>query len=127
MSSRAVYITIDDERRVSGLCDAPPAARACLVLAHGAGAGMNHPFLEAVAAGLFERRIAVLRYQFLYMERGLKRPDPLARRLRFLQERGGRRASIRPAFHRFGGWLRAAAVPSFDGRPLACSAFKARS
>jgi uncharacterized protein len=54
----------------------PPHARACYVLAHGAGAGMNHPFLAAVAAELARRDIATLRYQFPYMERGDRRPDP---------------------------------------------------
>ena len=58
------------------LLDRPPAARAGYVLAHGAGAGMAHPFLAAVARGLSERGIATLRYQFPYMERGSKRPDP---------------------------------------------------
>ncbi len=54
---------------------APPAARACYVLAHGAGAGMAHPFMAAVANGLAARGIATLRYQFPYMEKGSKRPD----------------------------------------------------
>jgi uncharacterized protein len=62
--------------RVSGLLQTPPRARACYVLAHGAGAGMNHPFMAAVADGLSERAIASLRYQFSFMERGAKRPDP---------------------------------------------------
>ena len=61
---------------VSGLLLAPPRARALYVLAHGAGAGMAHPFMAAVAAELGERGIATLRYQFPYMERGSKRPDP---------------------------------------------------
>src|ERR1700759_2207889 len=61
---------------VSGLLHAPPHPRACYVLAHGAGAGMAHPFMAAAAAGLAERGIATLRYQFLYMERASKRPDP---------------------------------------------------
>src|SRR5687768_8938110 len=58
----------------------PDGARACYVLAHGAGAGMAHAFMAAVADGLAERGIATLRYQFPYMERGSKRPDapPLA-------------------------------------------------
>ena len=73
---RAHRIVIDDDNRVSGLLQAPPRARACTVLAHGAGAGMRHPFMAAVAAGLAERGIATLRYQFPYMERGGKRPDP---------------------------------------------------
>jgi uncharacterized protein len=45
------------------------------VLAHGAGAGMSHPFMAAAADGLAERDIATLRYQFPYMEGGGKRPD----------------------------------------------------
>jgi predicted alpha/beta-hydrolase family hydrolase len=60
---------------VSALLLCPDNARACLVLAHGAGAGMSHPFMEAVAAGLAGRGIATLRYQFPYMEKGSKRPD----------------------------------------------------
>jgi predicted alpha/beta-hydrolase family hydrolase len=71
-----VTITVDDAVRISGLLQAPPRARACYVLAHGAGAGMAHPFMAAVAAELGQRGIATLRYQFPYMERGSRRPDP---------------------------------------------------
>jgi predicted alpha/beta-hydrolase family hydrolase len=60
---------------VCGLLIRPPHARACFVFAHGAGAGMTHPFMAKVAAGLGERGIATLRYQFPYMEKGSKRPD----------------------------------------------------
>jgi hypothetical protein len=70
-----VTISIDDAQRVSGLLQAPPKARACYVLAHGAGAGMAHPFMVAIAEELAQRGIATLRYQFPYMERGSKRPD----------------------------------------------------
>jgi predicted alpha/beta-hydrolase family hydrolase len=70
-----VAITVDDTTQVSGLLQRPRDARACHVLAHGAGAGMAHPFMAAVAKGLAERGIATLRYQFPYMERGSKRPD----------------------------------------------------
>ena len=63
---------------VSALLIRPGQARACFVLAHGAGAGMTHPSLEAVATGLAARGIATLRYQFPYMEKGSKRPDPPA-------------------------------------------------
>lgn len=70
-----VEIPIEGGGRVSGLLDAPSGARACLVLAHGAGAGMAHPFLASVSAGLAGRGVATLRYQFPYMERGAKRPD----------------------------------------------------
>lgn len=68
-------MTVDGARRVSGLLQVPNAARACYVLAHGAGAGMSHPFMAAIANGLAERGIATLRYQFPYMEQGAKRPD----------------------------------------------------
>jgi hypothetical protein len=50
--------------------------RAMYVLAHGAGAGMRHPFMEAIAQRLAAREIATLRYQFPYMEQGGRRPDP---------------------------------------------------
>jgi predicted alpha/beta-hydrolase family hydrolase len=72
---QAAMIRIDDGRSVSGLLQAPADPRACLVLAHGAGAGMGHPFMASVAQGLAERGIATLRYQFPYMERGSKHPD----------------------------------------------------
>jgi uncharacterized protein len=71
---QSLTISVGDQR-VSGLFMAPVNARACYVLAHGAGAGMAHPFMAAVADGLAERGIATLRYQFPYMERGSKRPD----------------------------------------------------
>jgi predicted alpha/beta-hydrolase family hydrolase len=71
-----VSILVNEAQRVSGLLEAPRDARACYVLAHGAGAGMMHPFMGAIAAGLGERGIATLRYQFPYMEQGAKRPDP---------------------------------------------------
>lgn len=68
-------IAVDASRRVSALLCAPRDARACYVLAHGAGAGMRHPFLAAIADALAARGIATLRYQFPYMEQGSKRPD----------------------------------------------------
>src|SRR3989454_12691591 len=63
---------------VSGLVLKPEGARLLYVLAHGAGAGMRHPFLESMAGRLAERGIATLRYQFPYMERRARRPDPPA-------------------------------------------------
>lgn len=54
----------------------PPDARACYVLAHGAGAGMDHPAMRAIAHGLAALGVATLRYQFPYMQRGSRRPDP---------------------------------------------------
>jgi uncharacterized protein len=68
-------ISLAEGKTISGLLDAPAGAQACFVFAHGAGAGMNHPFMAAMASGLAERRIATLRFQFPYMEQGSKRPD----------------------------------------------------
>jgi uncharacterized protein len=76
--AQKLTISVGETHRVSALLQRPPRARACYVLAHGAGAGMTHSFLEAVAAELGERGIATLRYQFPYMEQGAKRPDPPA-------------------------------------------------
>jgi len=70
-----IRIHIDGGDAVSGLLDSPASPRACYVFGHGAGAGMEHPFMSSVAQGLGERGIATLRYQFPYMERGSRRPD----------------------------------------------------
>ena len=75
MSTQPLSIEVETGVRVSGLLQVPAHARACYVLAHGAGAGMAHPFMAAVAEGLAERGIASLRYQFPYMEQGSRRPD----------------------------------------------------
>jgi predicted alpha/beta-hydrolase family hydrolase len=76
LESEPVTITLDDANSVSGLLESPPEAKACFVFAHGAGAGMTHPFMASIASGLAERGIATLRYQFPYMEKGSRRPDP---------------------------------------------------
>lgn len=73
-----LVIPVGDTGPVSGLLLLPNDARVLYVLAHGAGAGMRHPFLERIAAVLGERGVATLRYQFLYMERKQRRPDPPA-------------------------------------------------
>jgi len=73
---KPISITVNDAVRVSGLLQTPPRARACYVMAHGAGAGMDHPFMVDVARKLALRGVATLRYQFPYMERGARRPDP---------------------------------------------------
>ena len=72
----AIAIRLPDGNIVSGLLLEPASARAAYVLAHGAGAGMSHPFMTATAEQLADRGIATLRYQFPYMERGGRRPDP---------------------------------------------------
>jgi uncharacterized protein len=77
--ARPVQIVVGgSERRVSGLLMAPAETRACYVFAHGAGAGMAHPFMQAIAQGLYGAGIATLRYQFPYMENRSRRPDPPA-------------------------------------------------
>jgi predicted alpha/beta-hydrolase family hydrolase len=73
--SQSMEIVVDDATRVSGILIAPPDATACFVVAHGAGAGMHHPFMAKLASDLAGLRIATLRYQFPYMERRGKRPD----------------------------------------------------
>ena len=72
----AVTLRVDENLSVSGLLERPANARACYVLAHGAGAGMQHKSMAAVAEGLAARGIATLRYQFPYMEQAKRRPDP---------------------------------------------------
>ena len=75
-AAKPFALSVEDDIRVSALIEAPRAAQAGLVFAHGAGAGMTHPFLSAIAEALADRRIATLRYQFPYMEKGSKRVDP---------------------------------------------------
>jgi len=74
-TAKALTIVVDDANSVSALLQAPTNARACYVMAHGAGAGMTHAFMASFANDLGERDIATLRYQFPYMERGSRRPD----------------------------------------------------
>ena len=77
-SPQKLVIEVSKLISVSALLLHPPHARAGLVFAHGAGAGMTHSFMETAAAGLGERGVATLRYQFPYMEKASKRPDPPA-------------------------------------------------
>jgi len=74
-NAQATRIAIDSDTAVSALLDRPDAPQAGYVFAHGAGAGMTHPFMAHAAGALGARGIATLRYQFPYMERGSKRPD----------------------------------------------------
>ena len=73
---RKINVPLPAGNTVSGLLLTPAEARAGYVLAHGAGAGMSHPFMTAAAEQLADRGIATLRYQFPYMEHGSRRPDP---------------------------------------------------
>jgi predicted alpha/beta-hydrolase family hydrolase len=89
---------------------APAAAQAGYVFAHGAGAGMAHEFMEAIATGLAERRIATLRFQFPFMEQGSKRPDPPA------VAQAAVRAAVDEAARRLPGLPLFAGGKSFGGR-----------
>jgi predicted alpha/beta-hydrolase family hydrolase len=95
---------------VSALLARPDTPRACFVFAHGAGAGMTHFFMEAFANGLYERGFASLRYQFPYMEKGSKRPDPPA------IAQGAVRAAVAKAGEIFPGLGLIAGGKSFGGR-----------
>jgi predicted alpha/beta-hydrolase family hydrolase len=108
----AEHFTIDLGQigQVSALLVRPQAARACYVLAHGAGAGMAHRFMEEVATGLADRGIATLRYQFPYMEKGSKRPDAPA------VAHAAVRAAVAEAERRCGDLPLLAGGKSFGGR-----------
>jgi hypothetical protein len=110
ISSQSLRISVDPDRSVSGILLSPRSVRACLVLAHGAGAGMKHPFMTAVAEGLASRGFATLRYQFPYMERGAKRPDAPA------VAQGAVRAAVAEAARALPGLPLFAGGKSFGGR-----------
>jgi predicted alpha/beta-hydrolase family hydrolase len=78
IDAETLQVEIENNGSVSALLLRPAQARACYVFAHGAGTGMAHPSMDAIAAGVAARGIATLRYQFPYMEKGSKRPDPPA-------------------------------------------------
>src|SRR5215471_20184826 len=108
--AESLMLRVDDAHAVSGLLLAPSHARACYVFAHGAGAGMFHPFMEAVARELAQRRIATLRYQFPYMEQGGKRPDPPKLAQATVRAAVAKAADLMPALPLFAGGK------SFGGR-----------
>jgi len=109
-AARAITIEAGAAGAVSGLLLAPEAARAAYVFAHGAGAGMEHPFIRKAAEGLAARGIATLRYQFPYMERGSKRPDSPAVAQAAVRAAAARAAQLLPGTPLFAGGK------SFGGR-----------
>lgn len=115
---RQLTIAVGDNT-VSALWSAPARPRAVCVLAHGAGAGMTHRFLAAVAAGLKERDIATLRYNFPYMEAGRGGVDPPARAVATVRAAVSTAANLRPALPIFAGGK------SFGGRMTSTAASEA--
>ncbi|HEY2482425.1 MAG TPA: alpha/beta family hydrolase [Caulobacteraceae bacterium] len=110
MDAAPVTIAIPGADAVSGLWLAPPAPLACLALAHGAGAGMTHRSMSAIAEGLAARGIACLRFQFPYMERGSRRVDPPS------IAHAAVRAAVAEAHRRAGSLPLFAGGKSFGGR-----------
>ena len=105
-----VAIRVSTDSAVSALALTPPDATACYVMAHGAGAGMTHPFMEAFSRGLAARRIATLRFQFPFMEAGSRRPDLPA------VAHAAVRAAVAEAGRRFASLPLVAGGKSFGGR-----------
>lgn len=106
----ALQIAVDPLAPVSAVLSVPKDATAALVLAHGAGAGMEHPFLASVSRELASRKVATLRFQFPYMERGSKRPDSPA------VAKATVRAAVVEARRRLPGLPLFAGGKSFGGR-----------
>ncbi len=110
MNPTEIQIALDGDATVSGLWLAPNDAKAAYVFAHGAGAGMTHKSMAAIANGLAERGIATLRYNFLYMERGSKRPDAPALAHSAVRAAVAKAAALAPNLPLFAGGK------SFGGR-----------
>jgi hypothetical protein len=111
-------IHLNSHGQISALLDRPPDAWLLYVLAHGAGAGMRHRFLESIVRALFSRGVATLRYQFPYMEAGARRPDsPVV-------AEGAVRAAVETAAELAGGIPVIAGGKSFGGRMTSGAAAK---
>lgn len=86
-----------------GILIRPPDATALLVLAHGAGAGMRHSFMEGVAQAFARRRVATWRYDFPYMAQGRRRPDRPDVLVPAVREAVARGAEMAPGLPVFAG------------------------
>ena len=103
---------------VSAILMKPGEANHLLVLAHGAGAGMNHPFIEMLSKKLVEENVAVFRYQFPYFEKGKRVPDPPNILMATV------RAAIETASKEFKGLTLFAGGKSLGGRMTSTAASK---
>ncbi len=108
--ARHFRLRVAPEATVSALYREAPDAIALLVLAHGAGAGMTHPFMVAIADLLAEAGVSTLRFQFPYMEAGSKRPDRPAVAHTAIRAAVRKAAKLAPALPLFAGGK------SFGGR-----------
>lgn len=108
--ARRLSVRVVPGTTVSALYQKAPHARALVVLAHGAGAGMTHPFMVAVADRLAEAGVSTLRFQFPYMEAGSKRPDRPAVAHAAIRAAVRKAAKLAPALPLFAGGK------SFGGR-----------
>lgn len=122
MTVTTTELRIDIERigAVSAILTRPTDARACYVLAHGAGADMRHAFMEKVATGLAARGIATLRYNFPYMEKKQGRPDTPA------VAHAAVRAAVAEAARQCVGLKLVAGGKSFGGRMTSQAQAKAQ-
>ncbi|WGD53045.1 alpha/beta hydrolase [Bradyrhizobium sp. CB1650] len=112
MTAKATELKLDIERigTVSAILTQPDNARACYVLAHGAGADMRHAFMDKVAEGLADRGIATFRFNFPYMENKQRRPDQPA------VAHATIRAAVEEAARLCPGLMLTAGGKSFGGR-----------
>lgn len=108
--SVSLQFPVNEKETVSALLLAPRRPTAALVFAHGAGAGMSHPFMESLARELAHRSVATVRFQFPYMQKGLKRPDVPA------LAQATVRAAVAEASRRLPGIALFAGGKSFGGR-----------
>lgn len=111
-----VTIEVPESGAVSGLWQTGDASTAVLALAHGAGAGMEHPFMHEAAMALASAGIATLRYQFPFMEQGRRRPDSPSVAIRTV------RAAVTVAVERAGALPVFAGGKSFGGRMTSSAA-----
>lgn len=108
--AKRLSLSVEPGLRVSALYQKAQEASALLVLAHGAGAGMSHPFMTAMADLLAKRGVSTFRFQFPYMEAGSKRPDRPATAHAAIRAAVRKAATLAPAVPLFAGGK------SFGGR-----------
>lgn len=120
MNEQELGIDVPDRGRVSALLVKPRGMVALWVFAHGAGAGMRHANLQAIAEALYALDVGTLRFQFPYMEAGRSRtdrPDVAVATIAAAVDEGRRRARGKPLFlggHSFGGRMASLAASQLD-------------